>query len=44
MPDERDKIYNAVDTVLDKIESEIANCTDIEVISRIAAVSISDRL
>ena len=44
LPDERDKIYNAVDTVLEKIESEIANCTDIEIISRIAAVSIADRL
>ena len=44
LPDEREKIYRAVDTVLDKIESEIANCAEVDVICKIAAKSIADRL
>ena len=42
LPDEREKIYGAVDTVLDKIEIEIANCAEVDVICKIAAKSIAD--
>lgn len=44
LPDERKIIYRAVDAVLDKIESEIANSTDLEIICRIVGKSIADRL
>ena len=44
LPDDRVKIYRAVDTVLDKIESEIAGCAEVDVICKIAAKSIADRL
>lgn len=41
---DREKVYRAVDTVLDKIEGEIKNCTEQEIICRIAGRSIADRL
>ena len=44
LPTDREKVYRAVGTVLDKIESEIANCTDLEIICKIAGKSIADRL
>ena len=44
LPVERQIIYRAVDAALDKIESEIANCTDLEIICRIVGKSIADRL
>lgn len=43
-PDDREKIYRAVDTVLDKIESEISNCNDLEILCKIAGKSILDRI
>lgn len=43
-PEDREKIYKAVDAVLDKIESEIAGCTELEIFCKIAGKSIADRL
>ena len=40
LPDDREKIYRAVDNVLDKIESEISNCAELEIICKVAAKSI----
>jgi len=44
LPADREKVYRAVGTVLDKIEGEISNCTDLEIICRIASKSIAERL
>lgn len=43
-PADREKVYRAVSTVLDKIEGEISNCSDLEIICRIASKSIAERL
>ena len=44
LPADREKVYRAVGTVLDKIEGEISNCNDLEIVCRIAGKSIADRL
>ena len=43
-PNDREKIYKSVDKILDKIEKEIENCNDLEIICKIAGKSIFDRL
>ena len=44
LPEDREKIYRAVDTVLNKIENEISNCNDLEILCKIAGKSILDRI
>ncbi len=43
-PEDRKKIFRAVETVLEKIETEIKNCTEIEILCKIAGKSILDRI
>ena len=43
-PNERKKIFRAVETVLEKIETEIKHCTELEILCKIAGKSILDRI
>ena len=43
-PDERKKVFRAVEIVLEKIEEEIQNCTELEIFCKIAGKSILDRI
>lgn len=44
IPEDRKKIFRAVETVLEKIETEIQNCTELEIFCKIAGKSILERI
>ncbi len=44
LPEERPKIYQAVDKILDEIENEVAGISETDILRKIAGRSIADRL